>query len=129
MWKDGILTWLEFSEERRPTRDPRSNRSWCAGDHWSRFRAGAGILSTKVLAPSLGATASETIRELPGYRALLMVLLRSGGAKVRCLGPHLDSQLNWITCVGVVPALRFQTLQETGISATPYQVAIKKGAP
>lgn len=79
--KDEILERLVFSDAlaeaySRPERDPSAPSC----DHWSGPVLLERLAYLRKLAHFSQGTASDTLRELPGYRVSLMVLTRSGDA-------------------------------------------------
>lgn len=81
--KDEILERLVFSDGVAETyAKAGSPRTEPAGDHWSRPVLLERAAYLRKLARFSEGSASETIREFPGYSVGLMVLLRSGEAVV-----------------------------------------------
>ena len=81
MQKDEILERLVFSDGVvEAYAKAETTRGEPAGDHWSRPVLLERVAYLRKLARFSEGSASETIREFPDYKLMLMVLLRSGDA-------------------------------------------------
>lgn len=102
MRKDEILDRLVFSEAALEAyARPENNRTEPAGDHWSRPILLERAAYLRKLARFGDGSETETIREFPGYKVILMVLLRSSDAVIHERCAHLlmvlDGQATLVT--------------------------------